>query len=55
MGIAMSADFDDTDQDEGADLQDELVTCWECQGDGIDPATGDTCWRCKGEGEVRRP
>ena len=33
----------------------ELITCWECDGDGIDPATGDTCWRCRGKGECLEP
>jgi hypothetical protein len=40
---------------EDPDERDELCTCWECDGDGIDPASGDTCWRCKGIGETRTP
>ena len=51
-----SDDLDASDFDwEDPDARDELCTCWECDGDGIDPATGDTCWRCKGKGETRKP
>jgi hypothetical protein len=46
-------DVDDMLPDQ--DRADELVTCWECNGDGIDPANGDTCWRCRGNGETRQP
>ena len=51
-----SDDLDATDFEwEDPDARDELCTCWECDGDGIDPATGDTCWRCRGTGETRKP
>ena len=33
----------------------EWITCWECDGDGIDRANGDTCWRCHGKGECLEP
>lgn len=34
---------------------DSLVTCWTCDGDGIDPADGHVCSRCGGSGEVVEP
>lgn len=51
-GIGSTDLFDDGNAN---DDERELITCWECDGDGIDPANGDTCWRCRGKGECLEP
>lgn len=37
------------------DEEREWITCWECDGDGIERVNDETCWRCRGTGEVLEP